>query len=74
VTAELRITDSCPACGQQVMIALAPVQPAAGDLVGMTVVVDPRAARLRAADPTADHPCPGPGDLSIQPVAEDHAS
>lgn len=63
MTAELRITDSCPACGQQVMIALSPVTPTGNDTsVGVTLEVDPRTARLHEVDPTADHPCPGPAE------------
>ncbi len=89
MSTELRISDACPHCGQQVMVALANVQPAPGGgpegpYVGMTVLVDPNAARVRAADPSADHPCPGPpGQAQPTPAApvalggavpEDHAS
>jgi hypothetical protein len=57
-----------------VVLASAPLDPAGR--VSVPVLVDPAAAQLHAADPTADHPCPGPGTTGspTDPVPEDHAS
>lgn len=61
MAAELRIDSACPHCGQQVLVRLAAVPPDPDDQelgVIVPVIVDPAAAALHAAAPTADHPCP----------------
>jgi hypothetical protein len=74
MSAELRITDSCPSCGQLVMFALPALAPQGSDpYIGLAVLVAPQDAQLTTVDP-ADHPCPGQPTDSVHAVPEDHAS